>query len=152
MSTERISGMSFDFFMGAIPVHAESISLDITDNTAVAQTRGIPDGYVDGDVSAEGEITVDEKNFSKFSAIAATAGSYRDMPLTDFVFFAKRGGTRSKVEVFGVKLVVNKVLDIDSKGGAKTTKTIKFMVTSPDFVRINGVPYLSQQDTRFLNL
>ncbi|KMK51474.1 tail protein [[Actinobacillus] muris] len=152
MSRERISGMSFDFWMGAMPVHADNVSLSISDNTAVAQTRGIPDGYVDGDVTAEGEITVDEKNFTKFSSIAAAAGSYRDMPLTDFVFWASRGGTRAKIEVFGVKLILSDLLDLDSQGGSKTTKKIKFIVTSPDFIRINGVPYLSLEDTRFLGL
>ena len=147
---ERISGMSFDFYMGAIPIHAESVNLSITDNTAVAQTRGVPDGFVDGDVTAEGEITVDERNFVKFEAVARVAGSYRDMPLTNFVFFAMRGGVRSKVEAFGVKLLLTDVIDIDPKGGSKTVKKIKYLVTSKDFVRINGVPYLSDEDTRDL--
>lgn len=150
MSRERISGQSFDFFMNGLPIHSESVSLSITDNTAVAQTRGIPDGYVHGDVSAEGEITVDEVNFNKFAGIAAQVGSFRDLPLTDFIFFASRGGTRSKVEVFGVKLLITDLLDLDPQGGSKTTKKIKYIVTSPDFVRINGVPYLSATDTRFL--
>lgn len=149
---EHISGMSFDFYMHGIPVHSESVNLSITDNTAVAQTRGVPDGYVDGDVSAEGEITVDERNFKKFEAIARAAGSYRDMPLTDFVFFANRSGVRSKVEAFGVKLLLTDVVDIDPKGGSKATKKIKYLVTSKDFVRINGVPYLSPSDTRDLLL
>lgn len=150
MSRERISGMSFDFLVGGRYVHADSITLSITDNSAVAKTRGIPDGYVDGDVEAEGEITVSEKEFTKFSQIAAAAGSWRDFPLTDFVFIANRGGTRSKVEVFGVKLMPTDVLDIDSSGGSASTKKVKFFVTSKDFVRINGVPYLSTEDTRYL--
>lgn len=147
---EHISGMSFDFHMLGIPIHVEGVNLSITDNTAVAQTRGIPDGYVDGDVSAEGEITVDERNFKKFEAVARTVGSYRDMPTTNFTFFAMRGGVRSKVEAFGVKLVLTDVIDIDPKGGSKSTKKIKYMVTSKDFVRINGIPYLSNEDTRDL--
>lgn len=147
---EHISGMSFDFHMLGIPIHSESVNLSITDNSAVAQTRGVPDGYVDGDVSAEGEITVDERNFKKFEAVARAAGSYRDMPTTDFVFFAMRGGVRSKVEAFGCKLVLTDVIDIDPKGGSKSTKKIKYFVTSKDFVRINGIPYLSYEDTRDL--
>lgn len=147
---EHISGMSFDFHMLGMPIHSESINLSITDNSAVAQTRGVPDGYVDGDVSAEGEITVDERNFKKFEAVARAAGSYRDMPVTDFTFFAMRGGVRSKVEAFGCKLLLTDVLDIDPKGGSKATKKIKYFVTSKDFVRINGIPYLSASDTRDL--
>ena len=144
---ERISGMSFDFYLFGLPIHAESISLSITDNSAVAQTRGIPDGWVSGDVAAEGEI---ELNFSKLSAAAAAAGSYRSLPETDFTFFAQRGGIRDKVETFGNKILLTDVLNIDPKGGAKSTKKLKYFVTSPDFVRINGVPYLSDEDTRDL--
>lgn len=147
---ERISGMSFDFYFMGQPIHAENISLSITDNSAVAQTRGIPDGWVSGDVAAEGEIELDAKNFAKVSAAAQQAGSYRDLPEVDFVFFASRGGVRDKVETFGNKLLLTDLLGIDPKGGAKSTKKIKYMVTSPDFVRINGVPYLSEEDTRDL--
>ncbi|OOF58922.1 phage protein [Rodentibacter myodis] len=147
---ERISGMSFDFYLFGFPIHAESISLSITDNSAVALTRGIPDGWVSGDVAAEGEIELDEKNFNKIATAAAASGSYRSIPETDFTFFAMRGGVRSKVETFGNKLILTDILNIDPKGGAKTTKKIKYFVTSPDFVRINGVPYLSDEDTRDL--
>lgn len=152
MAQERISGSSFDFFINNLPVHAESVSLSITDNTTVAQTRGMPDGYVSGDVTAEGEIEVDEKQFTKFEQLARQAGSWRDLPLTTFVFFAQRGGTRSKIEVFGVKLLLTDLINIDPKGGAKTTKKIKFFVTSPDFVKINGISYLSREDTRYLSM
>lgn len=150
MSVERISGMSFDFYFLGSPIHAESVSLSITDNSAPAQTRGIPDGWVSGDVSAEGEIELDAKNFERLSSIAAASGSYRGIPTTDFVFFARRGGVRDKVETFGNKLILTDLLNIDPKGGSKTTKKIKFFVTSPDFIRINGVPYLSDEDTRDL--
>lgn len=147
---ERISGMSFDFYMMGVPIHAESVSLSISDNSAVALTRGIPDGWVSGDVAAEGEIELDSKNFSKLSAAAAAAGSYRNLPEVDFTFFAMRGGVRDKVETYGNKIILTDVLNIDPKGGAKSTKKLKYFVTSPDFVRINGVPYLSDEDTRDL--
>lgn len=150
MSVERISGMSFDFNFMGYPIHAENISLSITDNSAVALSRGVPDGWVSGDVAAEGEIELDAKNFEKVSHAAAAAGSYRALPTTDFVFFAQRGGVRDKVETFGNKLLLSDLLNIDPKGGSKTTKKVKFFVTSPDFVRVNGVPYLSDDDTRDL--
>ncbi|NRL53922.1 DUF2597 family protein, partial [Salmonella enterica subsp. enterica serovar Typhi] len=51
--TKRISGMSFDAYIDGELIHIEKISLDITDNSAAAQTRGVPDGHVDGDVAAE---------------------------------------------------------------------------------------------------
>ncbi|MCE1897094.1 DUF2597 family protein, partial [Enterobacter hormaechei] len=48
--SKRISGMSFDSYVDGDLIHIEKISLDITDNSAAAQTRGVPDGHVDGDV------------------------------------------------------------------------------------------------------
>lgn len=53
--TKRISGQSVDFNMDGDLVHAEKVSLSITDNTAAAQTGGVPDGWVSGDVAAEGK-------------------------------------------------------------------------------------------------
>lgn len=150
MSNERISGAAFDFFLGGTPIHADSISLSITDNTAVAMTGAVPDGWVAGDVSGDGEIELDERNFAKIESLARAAGSYRNIPTTNFVFFAQRGGTRKKVEVFGAKLIINDLLGIDPKGGQKTTSKIKFLVTSKDFININGIPYLSDTDTRYM--
>lgn len=150
MSREHISGQSFDFFLGGMPIRAEGATLSITDNTTYAQTHGVPDGWVAGDVSAEGEITLDLRNFQKITAIAKSAGSYRDIPTTDLVFFASRSGVRSKIEVFGAKLVVTDLLDLDPAGGSKSTHTIKYFVTCKNFVRINGVPYLSEEDTKYL--
>ncbi|MDP8173679.1 DUF2597 family protein [Pasteurella skyensis] len=147
---ERISGQSFDITIGLIPFHVESASLTINDNTAVAQTRGIPDGYIFGDVSADGEIELDEKNFKKISTLAAASGSYRDIPCFDLTFFASRGGVRAKVEAFECKFMPTDLINIDPKGGSKSGKKIKFFVTSPDFVNIDGVPYLSKEDTRDL--
>ena len=37
-----------------------------------------------------------------------------------------------------------------SKGGEKVKFTIPYVVTSPDFVRINGVPYLTSEETEGL--
>jgi hypothetical protein len=34
------------------------------------------------------------------------------------------------------------LLSIDPKGGEKTKHKVPFDVTSPDFIHINGVPYL----------
>lgn len=63
MTTARIGGNSIDITLGTQIIHVKTVSVDITDNTAATQSRGIPDGYVAGDVSAEGEMEVDTKNF-----------------------------------------------------------------------------------------
>ncbi|EFB4367236.1 DUF2597 family protein [Escherichia coli] len=148
--TKRISGMSFDIYLDGDLIHIEKISLDITDNRAAAQTRGVPDGYVDGDVAAEGEIEVSSKVLQVLTAKARSAGSWRGIPPVDFLFYAKAGREEMKVETFGNKLQLNSVLDGDPKGGSVSTHKIKYFVTSPKFVNINGVPYLEAEATENL--
>jgi len=142
----RISGMNFDVNLGDLQVHVEKATLDITDNSTVAQTGGVPDGYVDGDVSAKGEFELDSSNFSVLIQAAKSAGSFRKLSTMDIVFFAKAGDDEFRVEAFGCRLTVSSLLDIDPKGGAKTVHKVPFEVTSPDFIRINGVPYLDASE------
>ncbi|WP_368871993.1 DUF2597 family protein [Proteus mirabilis] len=147
MSGKRISGQSIDFNIDGDLVHVEKVSLSITDNTGVAQTNGVPDGYVNGDVSAEGELELSTKYLNVITAKARSAGSWRAIPLVDLMWYAKAGTEELKIESFGCKLNVTDILDVDPKGGAVMTHKIKFIVTSPDFVRINGIPYLESELT-----
>lgn len=147
MSGKRISGQSIDFNIDGDLVHVEKVSLSITDNTGVAQTNGVPDGYVNGDVSAEGELELSTKYLNVITAKARSAGSWRAIPLVDLMWYAKAGTEELKVESFGCKLNVTDILDVDPKGGAVMTHKIKFIVTSPDFVRINSIPYLESELT-----
>ena len=146
----RIGGKNFDVNLGDLLVHVESCTLDITDNTAVAQTRGVPNGYVDGDVSASGEMEFDTTNFNLLIDAARSAGSFRQLEPFDAVFYAKAGEEELKIEAFACKLKVSSLLNIDPKGGEKTKHKVPFDVTSPDFIRINGVPYLDASETEGL--
>lgn len=148
--SKRISGMSFDFFMGGELVHAEKISLSITDNTAATQTAGVPDGWVAGDVSAEGELELSLKAFAILKRKAQEAGSWRGIEPQDFMFYAKAGDEEAKVEAFGCKMNMSDILDIDPKGGALATRKIPFKVTDPRFINIDGIPYLESEATENL--
>ncbi|MBT1426909.1 DUF2597 family protein [Dickeya dianthicola] len=148
--TKRISGQSFDFNMDGALVHAEKVSLSITDNTAAAQTQGIPDGWVAGDVAAEGEMELSTKSLAVVTAKASSAGSWRGIEPVDLMWYAKAGNEEMKVEAFGCKLILSDILDVDPKGGSVMSHKIKFVVTSPDFVRINGIPYLESELTEKL--
>jgi hypothetical protein len=139
----RIGGKNFDVNLGDLLVHVESCTLDITDNTAVAQSGGVPNGHVDGDVSCSGEMEFDTSNFNLLIEAARTAGSFRELEPFDSIFFAKAGDEELRIEAFGCKLKVSSLLSIDPKGGEKSKHKVPFDVTSPDFIRINGVPYLA---------
>ncbi|EOE0697645.1 phage protein [Klebsiella pneumoniae] len=148
--SQRISGQSFDVNIDGEMIHVENVSLDITDNTAAASTRGVPDGHTSGDVSAEGEIEVCSKVLTQLTALARSAGSWRGIEPVDFLFYAKVGSEEMKVEAFGCKLIISNVLTIDPKGGSVTTSKVKYLVTSPKFININGVPYLESSATESL--
>lgn len=147
----RIGGKNFDVNLGDLQVHVENITLDITDNTAVAKSRGAPDGYVDGDVSASGEMEFDTNNFNLLIESARSSGSFRKLAPFDTVFFAKAGDEELRVEAFGCKLRISSLLGIDPKGGEKTKHKVPYDVTSSDFIRINGVPYLDSTEIEGLS-
>ncbi|HCM2546830.1 TPA: DUF2597 family protein, partial [Salmonella enterica subsp. enterica serovar Durban] len=129
-------------------IHVKTATLDITDNTKAIQERGVPNGWVRGDVEASGEIELDTVNFQLLGEAAREAGSWRDIEEADFLFFAQAAKTELKVEAFGCKLLISNLLNIDGKGGDSMSHKIKFMVTSPEFVKIDGVPILSATDVR----
>ncbi|MBS6416661.1 MAG: DUF2597 family protein, partial [Collinsella intestinalis] len=137
--------------LGDLKLHIEKASLDIEDGSEVAKTGGVPNGWVDGEVSASGEIELDGENVKILSEAARNAGSFRGLPEFDLLFYGSTGdGAEMKVESFGCKLKVSKLLDVDGKGGEKHITTIPYIVTSPDFVRINGTPYLKPEETEEL--
>ncbi|MGG5041132.1 phage protein [Escherichia coli] len=148
--TTRINGMAFDTFIGGTDIHVKSISLDISDESAVAKTRGIPDGKLRGLVMADGEIDMSTRIFNHLGEVASQAGSWRDLPPMDFVFYANTGTEEIRVEAFGCELMLSGLLSIDTESADLTTHKIKYVVASPDIVRINGVPVLSENDVRGL--
>ncbi|WP_038180984.1 phage protein [Vibrio rhizosphaerae] len=146
----RFSGRSFDTTLFGVYVHVKSATATINDESAVAFTRGVTDGYTDGKVSCDVELEMDLKQFQKIHGAAKKAGSYRDMELQELQFYAHNSEGEDKIELYGVKFVLSDLLNIDSESADKSTRKLKGFVTSPNFVRINGVPYLSQADTNNL--
>ncbi len=146
----RFSGRSFDTTLFGVYVHVKSATATINDESAVAFTRGVTDGYTDGKVSCDVELEMDLKQFQKVHAAAKEAGSYRDIKLQDIQFYAHNSEDEDKIELYGVKFLVSDLLNIDSESADKSTRKLKGFVTSPNFVKINGVPYLSKADTRNL--
>lgn len=151
MNGRKISGMNFDVSIGGKMLHVESATVSISDETAVAYTRGVPNGFTDGKVGAEVEYELDSENFKLLSSAARDAGSWRDLKPHDVLFYASVGSDEEeRIEAFGVKFMLEEVLNISPDSSDKTKRKIKGLVTSPNFVRINGVPYLSKNDTRGL--
>ena len=56
---KRISNSSFSFSLGNWKLVAEKASISIEDARKAVKDGGVPNGYVDGEVGASGEIEVD---------------------------------------------------------------------------------------------
>ncbi|EHH1172443.1 phage protein [Vibrio parahaemolyticus] len=147
---KRISGMSFDVDIHNILVHVEKATVSITDDSQAAQTRGVPDDFTDGAVSAETEYELDTKNFKLLIEAAKAAGSFRGIEPHDCLFYANTGSEELEIKVHGVKLMIDSLLDIDPSSADKSIHKVKGVVTSADFIHIDGIPYLSENDTRDL--
>lgn len=148
MSHKHLGGADFDIMIGDLLVHVENMTATISDNRQAVMTRGVPNGYVDGDVSCSGDIELDTKNFNLVTEVARTYGSFREMPTFDIIYMGKNVSGQHKQELYGCLINVSDLLNNDSKGGEKLKHKLPFQVTSPDFVRINGVPYLSSDNVR----
>ncbi len=143
----RFNGLSFDIDLGDFAVQVKKFTIEITDNTTVAKRNGKPDGWLLGDVEASGEITVDASGLKAFLDAAKTAKSFQEMEPFDINSYAKVGDDEVKIEAFGCKVKLSSLLDIDKSSTDETEFALPFDVTSPDFVKINGVPYAPTGDT-----
>lgn len=150
----RINGKSFDTRILGARVRFESFTLTIEDESGVATTGGIPDGNLDGNVKASGELTIDLFQFQILSAAAAAAGSWKKVPAFPIDAYAEgassRGDEYMHVRAHGCKMRLSDLLNIDTNSTDKSTVKIKFDVTSPDFVWINGTPYLDESEFSLL--
>lgn len=146
----RINAKAFDIAIDGEIIRAVSASISITDNTAAAKTNGVPDGTLPGSVEASGTIVFTSKYFKVIKALAQANGSYRAIPPVDLMFYANTGSEEMQVDVYGCQLSITDLLNVDKGSDDNTTHTVPFIVTSPDFIKIDGIPYLSADDTRHL--
>jgi len=140
---QRFNGIGFSFDLGSFQVSAKKFTLDITDNTVAVKRKGRPDGWVQGDVEASGTITVDRAGLKAF---VDSADSFQEIEPFDINSYAEAGDDNVKIEAFGCKPKIGKLLDIDTNSSDETEFEIPFVVTSPDFVKIDGKPYFKEND------
>ena len=147
---QRISGKNFDISIGDLAITVNKTTLTIEDKTEVAKDGGVPNGFVDGEVSASGDLELDALAMSILGEAAKSAGSWRALEPFDMLYAKTGQNEEMKVEAFGCKLLLDSLLDVDKAGGQKHISKVKYLVTSPDFIRINGVPYLRPEETEGL--
>lgn len=141
---QHISASDVNVMVGTTLVNLEAFTLNIEDGSTGTKTRGITHGWVNGDVSASGEITVDTENLKLLIDAAKEAGSFQAVPLVDVVCSAKTVDQTLKVAAYGCKITMSKVLEAGKASGSKLEHTLPFTVTDKRFVEIDGVPYMDQ--------
>lgn len=147
MSGKRITGKDMRVTIGNYMVCFENFTLNIEDSTTVAMTRGVPNGYIDGDTKASGEVELDTANFEVILDAAKSAGSYKALPTFDIVGNAETDAEKINIEAFGCKFRISDLMNAAGSGGEKLKYKLPFDVTDSDFVKINGVPYLTAFET-----
>jgi len=150
MSLKALGGKDFDVNIGDSLVHVIEGSVKITDGRKVKMVRGVPTGFIDGPVSAEVTIKLDHENFLLIEAQAKTAGSWKGLEPFDISFMAEVSAGSKNIEVFGALPQLDEILNFKAEGGEEDTTTIKCIITSKDFIKINGVPYLTSDEVRDL--
>jgi len=147
---QKLSGKDVDVMIGSMLVHVENITLNIEDNTGVAMTKGVPDGWINGDKKANGDIEVDTTNLNTILDAANSAGSFSALEAFDVVMNAASPDIELNVEAFGCKLRISDLINAAATGGEKLKHKLPYDVTSRDFVRINGTPYIDASETENL--
>ena len=139
---EHITGQSFEFFLDALLVTVENITLNITDESDVKNSKGRPNGIIRGKVAAEGEIELDAENITLLTAYAASKGSWQELIDIDIRGMATVRGNVQTVEAFGCMLQLKDILNANPNGNEAATCKIGYKVAGKDFVKFNGVDYL----------
>lgn len=147
---KHLTGKDFDVFIGDKMIHVAEAKVTITDGRKPKYVRGVPVGYVDGPVSGEVTIKLDHENFLLLEAQAKAAKSWKGIEPFDVQFNAEVSAGAKNIEAFGVLPQLESILDMKAEGGEEDLTEIKGPITSPDFVKINGIPYLTAEEIRDL--
>jgi len=126
-----------------IQVLFDTVTLNPSLGIGVAKTQGLPDGWTDGEKGADGEIQLNTRELMKLNEEADLDGSWEELEVFDMTFHALQGGLEIRVEAFGCKIEVPN-FNFDATNNERTQHTLPYMVTSPEFIRLNGVPLAAQ--------
>lgn len=140
----HISASDINVMFGTKLVNVRSVSLNIEDGVSATKTRGIVDGWVNGEASASGEISINTENLQLLIDAAREAGSFQQVPRADITFTGKTVDQELKVAAYGCKVSMTKVLEAGASNADALEHTIPYIVTDKRFIEINGVPYLDQ--------
>lgn len=149
--SKKLTGRDIDVMVGSLMVHVQEVSLSIEDGTTTTTTRGVPDGYIEGAVSASGELKLATGAFGTLMDAARSSGSFRGLEPFDLVFNAETTGEKLNIEAFECKLKISDLLSANQSGDERLTHTVTYEVTGREFVRINGVPLLRPEEISRLN-
>ncbi|WP_419174408.1 phage protein [Desulfosediminicola sp.] len=147
---KRVSSSSFSVTVGDLKMMVGKATLSIEDGRKVVKDNGVPNGFVDGEVGASGELELDATAMGILAEAANSAGSWQGIEPLDIMFYAKGTKEEEKVEAFGCLLNITDLPEFDPTSDKKAITKVAFEVTDPDFIRINGIPYLEKERTEAL--
>jgi hypothetical protein len=140
MSGNRLNSLAFDVAVGAFLVHFETMSLSISDDGGTAMDNGLPNGWLEGNLSGSGQFVLDSKNLMILNEAARNAGSWQTLEPLDIIAVGGAGHEGVAITASKCKLKLTELLNLDKSSKDKTKHTLDFEVTGSEFVTINGVP------------
>lgn len=143
----RVSNSSFSVTVGNLKMMVDKATLSIEDGRKAVKDGGVPNGYVDGEVGASGELELDAAAMAILAEEAKAKGSWQEIEPLDLMFYAKGTTEEEKIEAFGCLLNITDLPEYDPTSDKKAITKIAYEVTDPDFVRIDGTPYLAKYRT-----
>ena len=138
--SEKFSGRSFEIYVGAVMVRVQEATLEVNQNTTVADTGGDPDGWLDGVHTASGKLMLVKSEHDKIMNMAAQAGSWMALDPVTISFEGSAGGKTERIVAYGCKLK-KAGINVNTTSGDQVVFEVAFDVTSPQFVTHNGVPF-----------
>lgn len=149
----QFSGLEVDVSIGDKDITVQKVTVSITDNSKTATSKGVPDGDLPGSVEGTVTFELDSYNFKMYSDMAKKAGSWRGIEPFDFMSYMKKASSdfSLKIEAFGLKPKVTDLFDADTGSEDALVHKIEHNITSPDFIWIDGIPYLAKSETEHIS-
>lgn len=145
MSFKHLGGKDARAIIDGTLINIEKIDIDIETERQPVYENGVPNGFVDGKVSATVKLTFNKHNFALFKEKAKAAGSWQGIPPFDFDCVSTAGTQSETISAFGVLPDITSLLSAETESNSAQTVEVEGAITSPDFIHIDGVPYLEAE-------
>lgn len=134
----RITGRDVEVRLGSgLVITFDEVNLNLDDGITATSDQGYPDGWGRGEITGGGDMKTNIADHNAILAEVPEGGSFEMLDAFSMTFFGSAGSEELLIEVDGAKIKFPSY-SFDGAGGPKQMASFPFLVTGPDFVKING--------------